>query len=51
MGRGREKHWFCRRAKTYTIVRNMLLRGMEDADIMAVAEGDREFIEKVRIER
>ncbi|MCH5259174.1 MAG: Rpn family recombination-promoting nuclease/putative transposase [Lachnospiraceae bacterium] len=30
------------------IVRNMLLRGMVDADIMAIAECDQEFIDKVR---
>ena len=33
--------------KTRTIVRNMLLRGMSDADIMAIAECDQEFIDKV----
>lgn len=31
------------------IVRNMLLRGMADADIMAIAECDQEFINEVRI--
>ena len=36
--------------KTRTIVRNMLLRGMTDADIMAIAECDQEFIDKVRLE-
>ena len=36
--------------RTNTIVRNMLLRGMTDADIMAIAECDREFIDKVRSE-
>lgn len=30
------------------IIRNMLLRGMSDEDIMAIAECDQEFIEKVR---
>lgn len=33
--------------KTRDIVRNMLLRGMVDADIMAIAECDREVIDKV----
>ena len=31
------------------IVRNMLLRGMADADIMAIAECDREVIDKIRL--
>lgn len=31
------------------IVRNMLLRGMSDADIMAIAECDREVIDKIRL--
>ena len=35
--------------KTYIIVRNMLLRDMADADIMAIAECDREFIDNVRV--
>lgn len=35
--------------KTYIIVRNMLLRDMTDADIMAIAECDQEFIDKVRV--
>lgn len=35
--------------KTRTIVRNMLLRGMADADIMAIAECDRKFIDRVRV--
>lgn len=30
------------------IVRNMLNRGMSDEDIMAIAECDIEFIEKIR---
>ena len=34
--------------KTYTIVRNMLMRDMSDADIMAIAECDQEYIDKVR---
>ena len=34
--------------KTRTIVRNMLLRCMEDEDIMAIAECEHEFIDKVR---
>lgn len=34
--------------KTRTIVRNMLLRGMADGDIMAIAECEQEFIDKVR---
>ena len=33
--------------KTRIIVRNMLLRGMSDADIMVIAECDQEFIDKV----
>lgn len=36
--------------KTRTIVRNMLLGGMADADIMAIAECDQKLIEKVRME-
>ena len=35
--------------KTYTIVRNMLARGMSDADIMAIAECDQDFIDRVRL--
>ena len=35
--------------KTRTIVRNMLLRGMADTDIMAIAECDQDFIDKVRV--
>ena len=35
--------------KTDTIVRNMLLRGMADADIMAIAECDRECVDKIRL--
>ena len=34
--------------RTYSIVRNMLKRGMADADIMAIAECDKSFIDKVR---
>ena len=34
--------------KTRTIVRNMLTRSMSDADIMAIAECDQEFIDTVR---
>ena len=34
--------------KARTIVKNMLMRGMPDADIMAIAECDREFIDTVR---
>ena len=34
--------------KTYTIVRNMLMRDMPDTDIMAIAECDQEYIDKVR---
>ena len=34
--------------RTYTIVRNMLKRGMADGDIMAIAECDQGFIDKVR---
>ena len=36
--------------KTHTIVRNMLMRDMSDADIMAIAECDQEYIDKVRAE-
>lgn len=35
--------------KTHTIVRNMLLRGMVDADIMAIAECDQECVDRVRL--
>lgn len=35
--------------KTCTIVRNMLARGMSDADIMAIAECDQDFIDKIRL--
>ena len=35
--------------KTRIVVRNMLQRGMEDADIMAIAECDQEFIDKVKM--
>ena len=35
--------------KTRTIVRNMLLRGMSDADIMVIAECDQECIDRVRV--
>ena len=35
--------------KTRTIVRNMLARGMSDADIMAIAECDQDFIDRVRL--
>ena len=35
--------------KTRIIVRNMLIRGMEDADIMAIAECDQEFLDKVKM--
>lgn len=35
--------------KTRTIVRNMLLRGMADTDIMAIAECNQEFIDGVRV--
>ena len=34
--------------KTHTIVRNMLMRDMSDADIMAIAECDQEYIDTVR---
>ena len=34
--------------RTYSIVRNMLKRGMADGDIMAIAECDQGFIDKVR---
>lgn len=34
--------------KTYTIVKNMLNRGMADEDIMAIAECDRELLEDIR---
>lgn len=34
--------------KQTIIVRNMLNRGMSDEDIMAIAECDIEFIEKIR---
>jgi predicted transposase YdaD len=34
--------------KCQQIVRNMLLRGMSDEDIMAIAECDKEFIDTVR---
>ena len=32
----------------HIIVKNMLLRGMEDADIMAIVECDQELIDKVK---
>ena len=35
--------------KTDIIVKNMLLRGMEDEDIMTIAECDRECIDRVRL--
>lgn len=35
--------------KTHTIVRNMLMRGMADTDIMEIAECDQGLIDKVRI--
>ena len=35
--------------KARTIIRNMLMRGMPDADVMAIAECDQEFIDKVRL--
>ena len=35
--------------KTGVIVRNMLKRGMTDADIMAIAECNQEFIDEARI--
>ncbi|MCH5343284.1 MAG: hypothetical protein J1E64_04530 [Acetatifactor sp.] len=35
--------------RTHTIVKNMLMRGMEDADIMAIAECDQIFLDKVRM--
>ena len=31
------------------IVKNMLIRGMSDEDIMAIAECDQEFVNKVRM--
>jgi predicted transposase YdaD len=34
--------------KCQQIVRNMLLRGMSDEDIMAIAECDKEFVDTVR---
>lgn len=36
--------------KTRVIVKNMLLRGMSDEDIMVIAECGREFVDKVRVE-
>ena len=35
--------------KARTIVKNMLMRGMPDEDIMAIAECDQEFVDKVRM--
>jgi predicted transposase YdaD len=34
--------------KCQQIVRNMLLRGMSDEDIMAIAECDKEFVDTAR---
>ena len=45
----REGHRAGADEKTHTIVRNMLMRGMTDTDIMAIAECDQGFIDKVRI--
>ena len=36
--------------KTRVMVKNMLLRGMPDDDIMAIAECDWAFVDKVRME-
>lgn len=46
---GREEGYIqCEHEKTFTIVNNMLQRGMSDQDIMAIAECGQEVIDRIR---